>query len=257
MKTIDYFNDASDKSYKQWSSSNPMTLLYEYWYQDIVKELRLKKEDAILEIGCGTGGFPSLLMLKNAKYYGIDFSAESVKIAKTMNNNNSSYLHFLVSDVQKLPFKNDVFNKFVCVDTLYYIPNLEQALKEINRVLSVDSIGVKFQFYPGYLSGLIRKIAHRDQRQFWLITDPNKTKELIVHEGFTILKEPIREYIAFPIFARIFRDRLAKIPFEQSIAYHILNLNRFLDKYNVIPKMFAWKILWTVKKRGCLNGRMG
>lgn len=95
-----------------------------------------------MDVGCGSGRFMSLLG-KSVKYYhGLDISSEALKIAGTMFEEKNTRIE--KGDVTKLPFKNNTFDKVICIDVLEHIVDDITVLKEIRRILKSDGKAIIF-----------------------------------------------------------------------------------------------------------------
>lgn len=90
-----------------------------------------------LEIGCGTGFFTLNLMLAGVIDHGAvtDISPGMVDAARR----NGDHLGFTVdgraADVEELPFADDAFDLVVGHAVIHHIPDVEQAFREMLRVL--------------------------------------------------------------------------------------------------------------------------
>lgn len=93
---------------------------------------RLKKEDKILDAGCGTGG--TLIFLKKAGFrniVGIDNSKIALDFCKKRALGNVK-----LASVNKIPFGDKSFDAVVCLDVLYHVGvKPEVVLREFNRIL--------------------------------------------------------------------------------------------------------------------------
>lgn len=99
----------------------------------------IKKDDMILDIGCG-GGKTVNTLAKTAtegKVYGIDYSEDSVAVASKTNRKliGAGRVEILHASVASLPFADDLFGLVTVVETYYFFPDLINNLKEIRRVL--------------------------------------------------------------------------------------------------------------------------
>jgi len=92
--------------------------------------IKPKKEDKLLDVGCGIGYMVSLFS-KKCKAYGIDAEAESIKIAKELNEGNGI---FLAGNALKMPFKKNAFDYVIASEIIEHVPNDNLFMKEIVRV---------------------------------------------------------------------------------------------------------------------------
>lgn len=102
-----------------------------------LKHLNIKHDDIVLDVGCG-GGININRMAKNAKkVYGIDYSIESVKLSRQVNekliDNGKVEIH--EGNVKDLPFDDDTFDIVTAFETVYFWPDIEKCFGEVKRVL--------------------------------------------------------------------------------------------------------------------------
>lgn len=93
--------------------------------------------ESALELGCGTGFF-----LLNLKLAGVldeghvtDLSPGMVEVAKKNGANLGFDLEGRVADAETLPYDDDTFDLVIGHAVLHHIPDLDQAMGEILRVL--------------------------------------------------------------------------------------------------------------------------
>jgi ubiquinone/menaquinone biosynthesis C-methylase UbiE len=142
--------------------------------------------DKILDLGCGNGRLKKLFG-KEINYYGVDFSEELIKIAKTKYPDGE----FLVVDGLNLPFPDNFFDKIFCLAVLHHIPSFDirlKFLKEARRVLK-----------PGGL--LILTV--------WNLWERKKTKPLLIK--YTILKLIGKSKLDFKDIFYPWKDNTGKI----------------------------------------------
>jgi ubiquinone/menaquinone biosynthesis C-methylase UbiE len=107
---------------------------YQELIQDLIAELQIKKDELILDAGCGTGNVATNLKRKGVKVIYLDKSLECLNICKEKDRERIALLHDLT---QTLPFKSECFDKIVSSNTIYLIANQfrETVFKEFFRVL--------------------------------------------------------------------------------------------------------------------------
>ena len=100
---------------------------------------KIKGDDQILDIGCG-GGMTLHRMteqLTTGHATGVDYSGVSVEETGKLNEAfvKEGKLTVLEASVEKLPFKDDTFDKIITVESFYFWPDPQANLKEVHRVL--------------------------------------------------------------------------------------------------------------------------
>jgi len=96
-------------------------------------------EATILDVGCGGGRTVARLAhaAPQGRVYGVDYSAESVAIARQTNADAIAQGRVTIeqASVSHLPFPNATFDLVTAVETHYYWPDLAADVREIGRVL--------------------------------------------------------------------------------------------------------------------------
>ena len=105
-----------------------------YDYPKVLKELKNKKFNDVLDCGCGTGPMIEILCEKysDKQYTGLDLTPEMIKKAKEKNLPNSN---FVVGDCEKLPFEDESFDVIICTNSFHHYPNPQDFLDNTYRVL--------------------------------------------------------------------------------------------------------------------------
>ena len=105
-------------------------------YNNIINTLNIKKNDKLLEIGCG-GGFLSQLFDKEYDYYGIDYS--NSLILKNIKFNNTKVIN---CSADNLPFKDKYFDYTFSVGVFEYFPSKDYANNCLKELLRVSKKGI-------------------------------------------------------------------------------------------------------------------
>lgn len=100
----------------------------------IRKELDIKPDDRVLEIGCGAGALAQYL---ECEYIGIDFSRSLLK--KHIEFFGNSVLYGEANDI---PFKDKWFDKTFCWGVFLYFESLEYAEQVLREIVRVTRSGI-------------------------------------------------------------------------------------------------------------------
>jgi len=100
-------------------------------YREVFTQINLKKNQSLLDAGCGSGLFSSLAIKKGVQVTGIDAAPGLLEIARLRNPDND----FLEGDLEALPFNDNSFDVVTGFNAFQYASSFENALKEARRVL--------------------------------------------------------------------------------------------------------------------------
>ena len=96
-------------------------------YRLIQTHLKIREDETLLDVGCGTGLSCEVFM---CKITGID---QSIKMLRRINN-NSKNANFLQARGEALPFKDNIFDVIICVTAIHNFKDPKKALWEMKRV---------------------------------------------------------------------------------------------------------------------------
>lgn len=109
------------------------------WAKELIPKLKLKGDEALLDIGCGDGKITAELAdaLPRGKVIGIDSSKDMIRLAnKSFPRQDYPNLSFQVMDALELNFKNE-FDIAFSNAALHWIPDQRSVLKGIKLSLKV------------------------------------------------------------------------------------------------------------------------
>lgn len=98
-----------------------------------------------LDVGCGMGGWSTMLVKEGLDVVAIDISSQSVKIAKNKFGEEELSVPTIIGDVTKAPFKPEAFNICFCAQVLHHFPNLDFIVFELSRILRNDGTIILFE----------------------------------------------------------------------------------------------------------------
>lgn len=103
----------------------------------IVSHYQIEPGYRVLELGCGTGSMwqgRDDLIEKCTELVLTDLSAGMLATAQS-NIGNHSNVSYGIVDAQSIPYENETFDIVIANMMLYHVPNIDQALSEVHRVL--------------------------------------------------------------------------------------------------------------------------
>jgi ubiquinone/menaquinone biosynthesis C-methylase UbiE len=100
------------------------------------------KPGTILDVGCGTGEQTIFLARKGFQVIGMDISKEMIRIADERINeaklNDNIFL--IIASAEALPLKDSSVDGLISIFGVYsHVPDVNEAFREIHRVLKTDS----------------------------------------------------------------------------------------------------------------------
>lgn len=104
-----------------------------------LEKVAFKKNDVILDIGCGGGKTVHRLcgLVPKGKVYGMDYSDLAVEQSTAMNKRyiKSGRVDIRKGSVSNMPYKDRTFDVVTGIETFYFWPEPIEDLKEVRRVL--------------------------------------------------------------------------------------------------------------------------
>ena len=98
---------------------------------NLIRLLEIKKDEVIIDLACGQGFFARECAKLGAKVIGVDISSELIEFAK-----QDKSVEYHVSEANKLDFlHNESVDKILIILSLQNIENVQDVIKEANRVL--------------------------------------------------------------------------------------------------------------------------
>jgi len=112
-------------------NDNPFKYSLHFWlYKKYLKKyLNPKQTDLILDIGCGMGHSLDYLNKFSNNLIGIDTDLTSLTYAK-----KTTQAKYLLSKAEKMPFKDNTFDKIIIFNVLEHIKYDQEAIREMKRV---------------------------------------------------------------------------------------------------------------------------
>jgi len=104
-----------------------------------LKKVEISENATVLDIGCGGGRTLERLasLAKLGKAFGIDYSEDSVAVARKRNKRliASGRVEVIHGSVSSMPFPDATFGFVSAVETYYFWPDIAGDLAEVRRVM--------------------------------------------------------------------------------------------------------------------------
>ncbi len=203
--------DYSESFGLQWNKfsktqldSYTKTQISEKRLQRLMGNLNLIKDKVVLEIGCGSGRFTEVLLKYGAIVVSVDMS--TAVIANKKNFPISDRHLIIQADLNKLPFKDEVFDYIICVGVLQHTPDTFESINNSQRVLKKRGTYVLDHYthtlsYYTKTTFLFRKV----------ISFYNKDKKYQIIESIFNAFYPFHYAVRKMYFLQIFLSRLSPI----------------------------------------------
>lgn len=197
--------------------------IQQYRITNILKIYRPKKNEKVLDLGCGWGTFCTAIAPMCEKIVGLDYSSKSIGICRDLAREKKlNNAQFVCADASKTGLKSESFDVIISADLFEHIypEDFIKVIKESSRVLRKKGKLVVWTPHRGHFIEILknndiileRDISHVDYKSMKVLISA------LEDNGFTIKKSyyaeshiPILSYIEklmIPFFS-IFRRRIA------------------------------------------------
>jgi ubiquinone/menaquinone biosynthesis C-methylase UbiE len=140
-------------------STKIMNIMNQNQYKAVLKNIHLKPNDIVLDIGFGNGYLIKKLFEQNnnIKIFGIEISIDMLNKVTKENKQNieNGVLKLFLENISKTSFGENLFDKIYTVNTIYFWNELDKCFSEIKRVLKQDGIFINAIYTKEYLDKTI------------------------------------------------------------------------------------------------------
>lgn len=201
----------------------------------ILKDLPQKSTLRIMDSGSCTG-YNLHLLSKFGKVYGVDTEKKAVDYCKKRGFTQTC----LLKNGLKLPFKDNYFDIVTSLDVIEHVPEDQQYLKELHRVLAPGGYIILFTSAIQFLwSQLDVKSHHVRRYDKKMLASKFKSAKFVVKDI---------KYFNYLMFPPIFLIRLLqKLPMfrEKDWGSELIVYNRFINKIQtLILYLDVWSVKW-------------
>ncbi len=105
--------------------------------------VKIENNQALLDIGCGSGHLIANFAKKGAKVAGLDYSWQSLLLAKDrLKQAGIKGNNLILADAAYLPIRDKYYDFVVCAGVLDYVSDTRSVIIEIKRVLKDTGLAV-------------------------------------------------------------------------------------------------------------------
>lgn len=140
------------REFDQWAKTYDRSLLNHFLFRPaylaMLEEIARwranhQREFRVLDIGCGTASFASLLRLSGwpVSVIGLDLSQQMCETASRKFRQDPQFhsrIKFCVADSEHLPFDDGSFDIVTCANSFHHYPHQQLVVRNMHRVLSND-----------------------------------------------------------------------------------------------------------------------
>jgi ubiquinone/menaquinone biosynthesis C-methylase UbiE len=155
----------------------------------------LKRDDKILEIGCGIGSIVNELTQRGFNITGTDISNEAINYGRKKYGD----IRLDVQPAENLPYSDKAFNVVLSFDLFEHIAQIDRHVSEVSRVLAAGGCYL-FQTPNKYSNMIFETWYHKSfswKRTHPSLHSPGQLKKRLEKHGFevTFVKmNPINEF---------------------------------------------------------------
>ena len=124
--------------------------------------------DRCLDLGCGPGGFLTLIAPLCSSVVGADIVPDFIiECRDTIEKHGIDNASAVLLDSPRLPFSDREFDKVIMVDTIHHLENPTSTLIEVHRVLKTGGILIIFE--PNKYNPLLALLCALDKNEHGLL----------------------------------------------------------------------------------------
>jgi len=144
-----------------------------------LRNITLKKNNTVLDVGCGTGLLFSHIADKTQRLIAIDISRNLLKQAKKRAKQHPN-IALIQADADHTPFKNQTFDTVFAITLLQNMPHPTATLRETERIAGPEAIIGLTTLKKKFTQQAITDLLKQAKLKITTLKTPAKTKDHII-----------------------------------------------------------------------------
>jgi SAM-dependent methyltransferase len=194
----------------------------------LVQAAAVRRDDAVLDVGCGTGAAAIAAARTAARVVGADVNAGMLDVARSLAGR--APIEWVEARAERLPFGDASFDLVLCAQTLQFVADRELALLEMHRVLrpggrlavSVWAALADNPYFETLIDACARHLgepAAAGLRAVFSLADARELEALMVRTGWRdIVCDSAGRALALPPLAEFVPRHLSATPLAAAFA---------------------------------------
>ena len=164
----------------------------------VMRKLNPKKNELILDAGCGSGLYSRIMLYSDAKPVGMDISYGMI------SQYNKNGMLGVMGNIESVPFKAK-FDKVLCAGSLEFVNDVNKAINSFNNALKVG--GMLVLLYPRLnIFGFLYFIYHKSHGLNIKLFSNKKISKVIGNNGFRVVSINKASLLTKVLVARKYRN---------------------------------------------------
>jgi ubiquinone/menaquinone biosynthesis C-methylase UbiE len=157
---------------ERWAVNNPSRVIQQKWEIGWLKrKAGFPPGGAFLEVGCGRGAGARLIYreFKPKVFHASDLDIQMIRKGEEyLSVEDRKLIRFLVADALTLPYRNETLDAVFAFGVLHHVPEWQNALTEISRVLKMGGTYFFEELYPALYQNFLTKhiLLHPRENRF-------------------------------------------------------------------------------------------
>jgi ubiquinone/menaquinone biosynthesis C-methylase UbiE len=225
----------TDDIKKYWEKATPMSFQDEGWSYEEKRKFRYELQDymdasfrfsewagkSVLEIGSGSG-IDALEFARNgADVTALDMTENSVNLVKQLAKTTGYKLKVVQSSAVTLPFENKSYDCVYSYGVLHHIPEIDQVMNEVRRVLKDDGTLLAMIYNKDSLLNAYSIVYLHGVKNGLLLNGSHNEKELASRYSERIEGCPYTNLLSKDEANRYFSQWFKKV--EVTVRYNVID----------------------------------